>query len=119
MAVTSQNFSIFQRSDYILRYTITDEDGNPQNCTGASFEFDLTSRRTGAESLSLDSDTSPTKFVVSGGDSDTVEVNIYEDDLDIDAGVYTHELRLRDVFGNTAPVATGSVTIDLSRTNVF
>lgn len=119
MAVTNQNFTIFQRSDYILRYTITDDDGNPQDCTGAAFEFDLTCKNTNVETLSLNSDDSPTQFTVSGENSDTVDVNISEENLDIGAGVYRHELRLRDVFGNTAPVATGTVNINVSRTNVF
>lgn len=116
MAVTKQNFEIFQRSDYALEYTITDEDGNPQDCTGASFEFVLVSLSTSTATLRIDDND---RFEVSGSDKNTVTITVQEEELDITSDVYYHELRLRDVFGNTAPVATGTVTIDVSSTNIF
>lgn len=115
MAVTKQDFSVFQRSDYDLEYTISKEDGTPQDCTGASFELTWTDSRNGALALSI-SDNG--RFVISGGSSNVVTITIAEDELDISDAAYRHELRLRDVFGNTAPVATGTVTVNVSTTNV-
>lgn len=116
MAVTNQNFTLFQRSDYALEYTISDEDGNPQDCTGSSFEFVLIDLYTAAEALRISDDS---RFSISGTDNNVVVITIQEEELEVNASVYSHELRLRDIFGNTAPVATGQVTIECSNTNVF
>lgn len=116
MAITNQNFMLFQRSDYELKYTISDEDGNPQDCTGASFEFVLVDLRTANDTLRISDDS---RFAVSGTDNNVVTITISEEELDVNESVYRHELRLRDVFGNTAPVATGTVTIEMSSTNIF
>lgn len=116
MAVTNQNFTLFQRSDYALECTISDEDGNPQDCTGASFEFVLVDLYTATDTLRISDDS---RFAVSGTDKNIVTITISEEELDVNESVYRHELRLRDVFGNTAPVATGTVTIDVSNTNIF
>lgn len=116
MAITKQDFSVFQRSDYALEYTITKGDGSPQDCTGASFELIWTDSRNGVAALNISDNN---RFVVSGINSNVVTITITEEELDVSDAVYRHELRLRDVFGNTAPVATGTVTVNVSSTNVF
>lgn len=115
MAVTKQDFTVFQRSDYDLEYTITKEDGTAQDCTGASFELLWTDSRNGVPSLSISDDS---RFAISGGNNNVVTVTITKEELDISDAAYRHELRLRDVFGKTAPVATGTVIVNYSSTNV-
>lgn len=114
MAITNQNFTIYQRSDYALEYTVTDEDGAAVDCTGAGFELAIIASN-GADAIRL---SNSGRFAVSGDNGNIVTIKIYEEETDIAVGFYCHELRVRDVFGNTAPVSTGGVTVRSSKTNL-
>lgn len=116
MAVTNQNFTIFQRSDYALEFTVTDENGDPEDCTGSSFEFVLVDAYTAVEALRISDDN---RFSISGNNNSSVTVTLSEEESDVSASDYRYELRMSDVFGNTAPVATGMVTVEFSNTNIF
>lgn len=113
MALTEQNFTMYQGEDKLVTFVITDEDEAALNMTGGtlSWEASITSLDTTAQITKTPS------LVNVDGTNDGARVTLVDADTQtLTPLIYYHELRLVDGSGNDSVLAEGEMTVKLSTT---
>ena len=110
MAITKQNFEMWQGDDKRITFIITNADGTPKSLIGSSVEWTLyvsTVQQVVKSTISNNIIIIENKAQVILDSSDTVNIR---------AGQYEHECRVTDTSNITEVVSTGIVTLNNSRT---
>lgn len=111
MAATGQDFTLYVGNDAALEFALLDAAGDALDITGASFAWGMAPRFTGTATLDKNSG-SPSEFDITDAAGGLLTVHIQATDtLEMDPGVYRHELRMTDSTGEIETVATGLVNL--------
>ena len=106
-----QDFELVSGNDKTLRFTLTDENGDPVNLTGATIIWAFA--KTATSKASLFDYTSPANVTITDPPTDGLfEVDIQRADTEgFKGGEYYHECRVQSAAGNKITVAYGVVTL--------
>lgn len=105
-AAARQNFSVFAYEDWPLRFTITDEAGDPKDLTGCSSVWVLKESAEGTELLRK-SGTPEDQGIYPG----VLLLTVTKTETAALHGALYYELQITDVLGKTRKAACGRVVV--------
>jgi hypothetical protein len=108
MAVTNQDFTIYQGDEPVLQFTVQDSAGAALDITGATFKWGLA--RSLAKTSSV-SKTSVSGITIIDGPTGRVDVTLLQADTVGLSGIFVHELSMT-LGAKENTVSTGTVTIN-------
>lgn len=110
MAITKQNFEMWQGDDKRITFTITNADGTAKSLVGSTVEWILYV----STAQQVLKSTILSNIIIIGNKAQVILDSI--DTVNIRAGQYEHECRVTDTSNITEVVSTGIVTLNNSRT---
>lgn len=124
MARTNQDASFYANNDFVLQYTIFNDDVDPAvllDISGSSFKW-VISHKTSAGNPGkiplLAKSTVTGGIVITDGPNGEVEVTVTATDAEFLKGDYYMELEVTDTSGNKTVQSTGILTLLKNVTNV-
>jgi hypothetical protein len=106
MALTNQNFDMWEKDTIVLQFTITNGENDPIDITDATITWIM---YRGSTSYIVKENGAG--VTITNGTNGVCQVLIEPTDTNDLAGIYYHELVVTDVSGNKSTVASGIVTI--------
>lgn len=111
MAKKDQNFEIYQHTDKLLTFAITDKNGAPKDLSGGSATWAVFA--VGQDITLIEKKSSAGQITIN---QSNVSVILLDTDTDNLKGKYIHELRTVDSSGNDDISAVGTINILYSST---
>ena len=123
MARTEQDATFYSNNDFVLSFTLYDDDATPVtvlDITGASLTWALShslSANNPNKTPLLIKSTAAGGITITDAPNGLVSVTISDADTEFLRGTFYHELELTDTSGNKSVQATGTITLLRNVTN--